>query len=96
MLSFFIPGLGQIYKGQIGAGIFLLIFTVIGYLVFIVPGLVIHLIAVIGAYNGSVAPKGRYMLVCVKCNQRTPPGPSTCERCGNSLKGAGSTVVATN
>lgn len=49
LLSLFIPGAGQIYKGNVGGGIMWLIFTVIGYIFLIVPGLVIHLFCIINA-----------------------------------------------
>lgn len=49
ILSFFLPGLGQLYKGDIGRGLSLFIFTAIGYALFIVPGLVMHLLVVADA-----------------------------------------------
>jgi TM2 domain-containing membrane protein YozV len=52
VLSFFIPGLGQLYKGRIGAGALFLIVTAIGYLLLIVPGILVHIFAIVDAYNG--------------------------------------------
>ncbi len=52
-LSFVLPGLGQVYKGQILAGVVWFIFTILGYAFFIVPGLAIHLGCVIGASTGD-------------------------------------------
>jgi TM2 domain-containing membrane protein YozV len=49
VLSFFIPGLGQIYKGQIAEGFFCLILTLIGYFFFVLPGIVIHICVIVGA-----------------------------------------------
>jgi hypothetical protein len=54
VLSLFIPGAGQIYKGRTGGGILWLIFTVFGYLAMIVPGLILHLICIFHA--ASVEP----------------------------------------
>lgn len=51
VLSFFVPGLGQMYKGAIGAGFAFLILTTVGYLLLIVPGIALHLWAIIDAYN---------------------------------------------
>ena len=51
VLSFFIPGLGQMYKGQIGEGIGWLISTLVGYVLLIVPGLIIHIACVYKAYS---------------------------------------------
>lgn len=59
VLSFFIPGLGQIYKGSIGKGLLLLVVTVIGYALLILPGLVIHLLTVVDAYSGRSAAERR-------------------------------------
>lgn len=53
MLSFLIPGLGQIYKGQIFNGIAWLVMTIIGYVLFIIPGVVLHLCCIIGAASGN-------------------------------------------
>lgn len=52
VLSFFIPGLGQIYKGQVINGLFWLIITAVGYLC-LVPGIVLHLFCIIGAASGD-------------------------------------------
>jgi TM2 domain-containing membrane protein YozV len=51
VLSFFIPGVGQIYKGQIGLGLAWLVGTAIGYMVMVVPGIIIHIICIYNAYN---------------------------------------------
>jgi hypothetical protein len=55
VLSVFIPGLGQIYKGQIGKGILLLLLTIFGYMLLIVPGLALHLFTIIDAYSAPTA-----------------------------------------
>jgi TM2 domain-containing membrane protein YozV len=46
VLSLIIPGAGQMYKGQVGKGFAFLFFTAIGYVIFIIPGLFLHIIAV--------------------------------------------------
>lgn len=53
VLSLIIPGLGQIYRGQILAGIFWFIFVVGGYFFFIIPGIVLHLICIFSAASGG-------------------------------------------
>jgi hypothetical protein len=53
VLSVLIPGLGQVYKGQILNGLLWFIVAVIGYTMLIVPGLVVHLCCVIGAASGD-------------------------------------------
>lgn len=53
ILSFFIPGLGQMYKGDVGAGILWLIFTLFGYFLLIIPGLIIHLVCIVNAASSK-------------------------------------------
>lgn len=49
VLSFFIPGLGQIYKGSVLGGLVWLFCTAIGYVSFVIPGIALHLACVISA-----------------------------------------------
>jgi TM2 domain-containing membrane protein YozV len=56
VLSFFFPGLGQLYKGRIGLGFLLFCGTVLGYFMLIVPGVILHIYTIVDAYNGR--PKG--------------------------------------
>jgi TM2 domain-containing membrane protein YozV len=44
VLRLVIPGAGQMYKGNIGTGLFWLIIVEIGYFLLIIPGLILHLI----------------------------------------------------
>ncbi|MCH7399218.1 hypothetical protein MM236_14530 [Belliella sp. DSM 107340] len=53
LLSFIIPGAGQMYKGDVGTGIAWFLFVVLGYFLFIVPGLILHLICIISAASGD-------------------------------------------
>ncbi len=53
ILSLVIPGVGQMYKGDVGSGILWLIVVIIGYLLFIFPGLILHLICIIMAASGD-------------------------------------------
>jgi TM2 domain-containing membrane protein YozV len=53
ILSLFLPGLGQMYKGQILNGLAWLVLTVIGYICFIIPGVVLHVCCVLGALTGN-------------------------------------------
>lgn len=53
VLSLVIPGAGQIYRGKLGRGLLWLMFTLLGYALFIVPGLIIHLVCIISAYSGN-------------------------------------------
>jgi TM2 domain-containing membrane protein YozV len=51
VLSFVLPGTGQIYKGQILAGLFWLISVAVGYIAFVFPGVILHIACVFNAYS---------------------------------------------
>jgi TM2 domain-containing membrane protein YozV len=55
VLSFVIPGAGQMYKGQVGPGIWWLIGTIAGYCAFIVPGVILHVVCIYKAYSDDPA-----------------------------------------
>ena len=40
LCSFFIPGLGQVYDGELARGIAIFLGTLIGFFIFIIPGLI--------------------------------------------------------
>jgi TM2 domain-containing membrane protein YozV/ribosomal protein L37AE/L43A len=49
LLSVLIPGLGQIYTGRLLSGIIWFLLTAVGYVCFIVPGVVLHILCAISA-----------------------------------------------
>lgn len=53
LLSFLWPGLGQLYKGQVLNGLVWMAVVFIGYVCFIVPGLILHLCCILGAASGD-------------------------------------------
>lgn len=53
LISIFIPGGGHMYKGRVGTGIGLLILTVIGYAILVIPGVILHIISIATAYSGD-------------------------------------------
>ena len=53
ILSFLIPGTGQMYKGQVANGLAWFVMVLIGYVLFIIPGLVLHVCCVLGAASGE-------------------------------------------
>jgi hypothetical protein len=59
VLSFFVPGLGQLYKGQILNGIVWFFFVCMGYVALILPGLVLHFFCVLGAMSGNPWTEGK-------------------------------------
>lgn len=62
-LSFFVPGLGQLYKGQIINGIVWFLFVSMGYVALILPGLVLHFFCVLGALSGNPWTEGKTTVV---------------------------------
>ena len=51
VLSFLVPGLGQIYIGKTSRGIMWFIGFVLGYVCFIIPGLIIWILCIWDANN---------------------------------------------
>lgn len=51
VLTFLLPGLGQLYQGRLFAAMFAFVFTVGGYAILFFPGLFFHLIIVIDALS---------------------------------------------
>ncbi len=51
-LSIFLPGVGQMYKGYVLSGFFWFFLIVIGYICFIVPGVLLHFCCVVSAAVG--------------------------------------------
>lgn len=50
VLSLIVPGAGQMYAGRVGGGIVWLLFVVVGYVLFVVPGVMLHLICIFNAH----------------------------------------------
>lgn len=51
VLSVFFPGIGQIYRGKLFKGILWFIFVILGYFMFVVPGIILHIICIYNAYE---------------------------------------------
>ena len=49
VLSFVIPGLGQLYRGQIAAGFLWLAIVFAGYFACLIPGILLHVACVAAA-----------------------------------------------
>jgi TM2 domain-containing membrane protein YozV len=49
LLSFFMPGVGQMYKGDVGLGVGFLVGTFVGYMACIFPGIILHIVSIINA-----------------------------------------------
>jgi hypothetical protein len=53
VLSLIIPGAGQMYKGRVLIGLMWLFVTIVGYLLFILPGFFLHILCIITAASGN-------------------------------------------
>ena len=53
LLSFLIPGAGQVYKGNVLRGILWFLFACLGYAIFTFPGIILHVICIFMAYSGN-------------------------------------------
>ena len=56
LLSFFLPGLGQICNGRVGNGLMWMAATVLGYFALVVPGIVLHVLCVVNAAKQAQQP----------------------------------------
>jgi hypothetical protein len=84
LVSLFIPGLGQLINGRVGAGVAFLIIVPIGYLMLILPGVILHIVNVFhAASTGSTTPAAPAMIRCLECNHLAARGPSACSQCGH-------------
>ena len=63
VLSFCVPGLGQLYKGQIINGIVWFCAVGLGYAALILPGLLLHFFCIVGAASGNPWTAGRTEVV---------------------------------
>jgi TM2 domain-containing membrane protein YozV len=63
VLSFFLPGLGQLYKGQFINAIVWFFAVMCGYAALILPGLILHFFCVLGALSGNPWSEGKTMVV---------------------------------
>ena len=51
LLSLFVPGLGQMCQGKVLRGIAWFFIVIVGYACFVIPGLVLHIMCVVNAYE---------------------------------------------
>lgn len=90
LLSLVIPGAGQMYKGQIFNGLFWLAVVVIGYFAMVVPGIVLHLMCIVGAASGSApadpnVPTPETHVRCPDCRELVRRDARRCKHCGITL-----------
>jgi TM2 domain-containing membrane protein YozV len=72
ILSFFISGLGQVYNGETLKGVALFFGTIIGYMIFVIPGVIVWVYGMYDAYTtakkmneGTVPYKETNVLVMI-------------------------------
>jgi hypothetical protein len=61
VLSLIIPGAGQMYRGHVIRGLLWLFVVAIGYVAFVVPGVILHLCCIVAASIGP--PAGQPVMV---------------------------------
>lgn len=92
VLSFLIPGLGQIYKRDVAGGLIWLVLTVGGYVFFILPGLILHILCIVDAVATKRGRRRREARsndqTCPSCGHRSGQHRVTCAKCGAALKAA--------
>lgn len=79
LISLIIPGGGSMYCEKVGKGIGLLIGTIIGYCLFIIPGVIIHIISMMSAYYDAKATDPK--LLQTTKEKETPKNESGVEFC---------------
>lgn len=87
VLSFLLPGLGQLYKSQLGRGFAFFFMAAIGYVLFILPGIVIHIFAIVDAASAGASADVKTApadnVQCVECKYIAPRGYPHCPNCGH-------------
>jgi len=63
VLSWAVPGLGQLYKGQFIKAIVWFFLEGVGYLALILPGMLLHFFCIVGAASGNPWTPGRTEVV---------------------------------
>lgn len=58
VLSFLWPGAGHLYCGRIGSGLAWMVGTGMGYIMLVIPGLILHVLAIFAAYNTAREKNG--------------------------------------
>jgi TM2 domain-containing membrane protein YozV len=58
VLSFVIPGAGQMYRGHVGKGLCWLIGVVIAYMIFPLAGVIAHIWCIVNAVSRTATPTG--------------------------------------
>lgn len=51
IINIFIPGVGQLIQGRVLSALFFLFITFIGYALLILPGIIMHIWAIVDAAN---------------------------------------------
>lgn len=80
LLSLVLPGAGQLYKGQVFNGLAWFVFVMAGYVMFIVPGLILHFCCILGASMGNPLAEAEKQRVKLARNRTASIQTATRER----------------
>ena len=53
ILSLLVPGLGQLYKGEAFTALCFFVIVPLGYLLFVIPGIILHIVCICEACMGD-------------------------------------------
>lgn len=92
-----IPGLGQICQGRVGRGLAWLAGVAVGYLLLIIPGVILHVLCAVDAYKGAAVgtgpvpqqlapPAPAVPNQCVACGARVAKTANFCPKCGTRAR----------
>jgi TM2 domain-containing membrane protein YozV len=102
VLSLIIPGAGQMYKGEVGGGLAWLFLVVLGYVFFVIPGFLLHILCIVTAASGNpyssstaVASSPTSALPVVIKPSAPPPtkGHYGCPSCSKTVRAGDVTCV---
>ena len=92
VLSLVIPGAGQMYKGRVGLGLGWLCLVAVGYVLFIFPGVCLHIYCIYDAGTGKPlaavdpgAPHPETHVKCPDCREFVLKDARKCKHCGCAL-----------
>ena len=82
VLSFLIPGIGQMYAGRTGRGVGFLLGFIVGIFALIIPGIIIWIWSIVDAMKCAREYNAANTMKCPRCGATLPRGVMMCLLCG--------------